>query len=77
VDATARLCVMNLYLHGIDPDDSPIKVADSLRSDTGDRGAEIVESREERVEGIAAGCAKGFAADGVRDGFVAPAANSS
>jgi type I restriction-modification system DNA methylase subunit len=28
VDASARLCVMNLYLHGIDPDDSPITVAD-------------------------------------------------
>jgi type I restriction-modification system DNA methylase subunit len=28
---------MNLYLHDIDPDDSPIKVADSLRSDTGGR----------------------------------------
>jgi type I restriction enzyme M protein len=37
VDATARLCVMNLYLHGIDPDDSPIRVTDSLRSDSGER----------------------------------------
>lgn len=37
VDNTARLCVMNLYLHGIDPDDSPIKVEDSLKGDPGDR----------------------------------------
>lgn len=37
VDNTARLCVMNLYLHGIDPDDCPIRVADSLRGDPGDR----------------------------------------
>lgn len=37
VDATARLCVMNLYLHGIDPDDCPIRVADSLASDSGER----------------------------------------
>ena len=34
VDSTARLCVMNLYLHGIgDDDDVPIKVDDSLKSD--------------------------------------------
>ncbi len=34
VDATARLCVMNLYLHGIgDDDDVPISVDDSLKSD--------------------------------------------
>ena len=41
VDATARLCVMNLFLHGIGPDDelgrNPIRVADSLASDPGDR----------------------------------------
>ena len=37
VDATARLCVMNLYLHGIGEDDSPIEVGDSLASDPGDR----------------------------------------
>lgn len=30
VDATARLCVMNLYLHGVGGDDSPINVGDSL-----------------------------------------------
>ncbi|HEV2862576.1 MAG TPA: class I SAM-dependent DNA methyltransferase [Pyrinomonadaceae bacterium] len=30
VDATARLCVMNLYLHGIGGEDSPINVGDSL-----------------------------------------------
>ena len=33
VDSTARLCVMNLYLHGIGGDDSPIVVADSLASE--------------------------------------------
>lgn len=39
VDNTARLCVMNLYLHGIGVDggDSPIHVADSLANDPGDR----------------------------------------
>lgn len=37
VDATARLCVMNLYLHGIDPDEGPVRVADSLASDSGAR----------------------------------------
>jgi type I restriction enzyme M protein len=37
VDATARLCVMNLYLHGIGGDQSPIRVADSLATDPGDR----------------------------------------
>jgi type I restriction enzyme M protein len=37
VDATARLCVMNLYLHGIGEDESPIVVGDSLVSDPGDR----------------------------------------
>ncbi len=34
VDATARLCVMNLYLHGIgDDDDVPVVVDDALKSD--------------------------------------------
>ncbi|WP_255170063.1 type I restriction-modification system subunit M [Natrononativus amylolyticus] len=37
VDNTARLCVMNLYLHGINGKESPIIVDDSLRSDPGDR----------------------------------------
>ena len=37
VDATARLCVMNMFLHGIGGDESPIRVADSLASDPGDR----------------------------------------
>ena len=38
VDATARLCVMNLYLHGIrlDSTASPITVADSLAGDPGE-----------------------------------------
>jgi len=30
VDATARLCAMNLFLHGIGGDESPVTVADSL-----------------------------------------------
>ena len=39
VDSTARLCVMNLYLHGIGANggQSPIHVADSLAADPGDR----------------------------------------
>ncbi|MGD2247935.1 MAG: class I SAM-dependent DNA methyltransferase [Candidatus Methanofastidiosia archaeon] len=37
VDNVVRLCVMNLYLHGIGGDKSPIKVDDSLISDPGDR----------------------------------------
>lgn len=37
VDAVARLCVMNLYLHGIGGDESPIEVGDSLISDPGNR----------------------------------------
>ncbi|MBA4064277.1 MAG: DNA methyltransferase [Isosphaera sp.] len=32
VPNTARLCVMNLYLHGVDADPSPVRVDDSLRS---------------------------------------------
>ena len=39
VDATARLCVMNLLLHGIGAEDadSPIRVEDTLKADPGDR----------------------------------------
>src|SRR5438093_2128603 len=39
VDNTARLCVMNLLLHGIGAEDaeSPIAVDDSLKADPGDR----------------------------------------
>ena len=37
VDAVARLCVMNMYLHGIGGDESPITVGDSLISDPGVR----------------------------------------
>jgi len=39
VDATARLCVMNLLLHGIGSEeaDSPIAVDDALKADPGDR----------------------------------------
>lgn len=33
VDNVARLCVMNLYLHGIGGDESPIEVGDSLVSE--------------------------------------------
>jgi type I restriction enzyme M protein len=33
----SRLCVMNLYLHGIGGDDSPITVGDTLVSDPGTR----------------------------------------
>lgn len=36
-DATARLCAINLYLHGIGGDESSIVVADALISDPGDR----------------------------------------
>ncbi len=36
VDSAARLCVMNLYLHGIGGEDSPITVADSLASEPGE-----------------------------------------
>ena len=35
VDSTARLCVMNLYLHGIGGDKTNIKVDDSLRTHPG------------------------------------------
>lgn len=37
VDNAARLCVMNLYLHGIGGEESPIIVTDTLVSDPGDR----------------------------------------
>ncbi|EHQ36406.1 type I restriction-modification system subunit M [Methanoplanus limicola] len=33
VDSAARLCAMNLYLHGIGSDESPISVGDSLLSE--------------------------------------------
>lgn len=37
VDSVARLCVMNLFLHGIGGEESPIEVGDSLVSDPGGR----------------------------------------
>ncbi len=37
VDSVVRLCVMNLYLHGIGGEESPIEVGDSLISDPGER----------------------------------------
>jgi type I restriction enzyme M protein len=37
VDGVARLCVMNLYLHGIGGEESPIRVGDTLVSDPGER----------------------------------------
>lgn len=38
VPATARLCIMNLYLHGINADPCPVKSGlDSLANDPGDR----------------------------------------
>jgi type I restriction enzyme M protein len=37
VDNVVRLCVMNLYLHGISSNDSPIETGDSLVSDPGKR----------------------------------------
>jgi len=37
VDGVVRLCVMNLFLHGIGGDESPIQAGDSLISDPGDR----------------------------------------
>lgn len=38
VPATARLCIMNLYLHGISPNESPIRSGvDSLANDPGER----------------------------------------
>ncbi|MAG07373.1 DNA methyltransferase [Candidatus Pacearchaeota archaeon] len=35
VAMAARLCVMNLYLHGLEPEDSPIKLQDSLKKNPG------------------------------------------
>ncbi|MFH0968014.1 MAG: class I SAM-dependent DNA methyltransferase [Methanobacteriota archaeon] len=37
VDNVARLCAMNLYLHGIGGEESPITVGDALAADPGDR----------------------------------------
>jgi len=37
VDNVARLCVMNLYLHGIGGEESPVEVGDTLMSDPGER----------------------------------------
>ena len=37
VDSVVRLCVMNLYLHGIEGDENLIESGDSLLSDPGDR----------------------------------------
>ena len=37
VDGVVRLCVMNLYLHGIGGEESPVDVGDSLISDPNDR----------------------------------------
>lgn len=37
VDATARLCVMNMFLHGLDNEEPFITVADALASDPGER----------------------------------------
>ncbi|MGE3682309.1 MAG: N-6 DNA methylase [Bdellovibrionales bacterium] len=37
VDNTARLCAMNLLLHGIGGDETPITVVDALKADPGDR----------------------------------------
>ncbi|KPK69399.1 DNA methyltransferase [candidate division TA06 bacterium SM23_40] len=43
VPATARLCIMNLYLHGINADPCPIRSGvDSLASDPGDRYSMIL-----------------------------------
>lgn len=36
-DGVVRLCAMNLYLHGIAGDDSPVEAKDSLMADSGDR----------------------------------------
>ncbi len=37
VQSTARLCAMNMMLHGIGGEDLPIIVSDSLAADPGDR----------------------------------------
>ena len=44
VPNTARLCVMNLYLHGIDADPSPIAVDDALKADPGERFSLILSN---------------------------------
>lgn len=36
-DGVVRLCAMNLHLHGISGDESPVEAKDSLRADPGDR----------------------------------------
>ncbi|MGB3693181.1 MAG: class I SAM-dependent DNA methyltransferase [Spirulinaceae cyanobacterium] len=36
-DGVVRLCAMNLYLHGISGDESPVEAKDSLMSDLSDR----------------------------------------
>jgi type I restriction enzyme M protein len=41
-DNVARLCVMNLYLHGIGGDESLIEVDDSLESDKGKRHDQVL-----------------------------------
>jgi len=42
VDSTARLCAMNLVLHGIGGEKSPIVVDDSLRTDPGSRFSTVL-----------------------------------
>ena len=37
VDGVVRLCAMNLYLHGIGSEESPVRSGDSLISDSGER----------------------------------------
>jgi type I restriction enzyme M protein len=37
VDGVTRLCIMNLFLHGIGGEESPVETGDSLISDPGDR----------------------------------------
>ena len=37
VDSVVRLCVMNLYLHGIGGGESPVETGDSLAADPGER----------------------------------------
>ena len=37
VDGVVRLCIMNLFLHGIGGEESPVETGDSLISDPGDR----------------------------------------
>ena len=41
-DNVARLCVMNLYLHGIGGDESLVDVDDSLESDSGNRYDQVL-----------------------------------